>query len=195
MVKWNDCKLLWIKASTKCNVPWLQVPCADRDPETWQARCYSVPQGSKRHCRPCSGHSGLPVVFLYIQRGAVQHQGLSTRTFLSPDQKQCWAVSSHHPFPSLVRWRFMMRCPVSTCSISWPLRPHLQESCPPWSWWPLCVRRPQPLCRWRILWPQSPASPRSVNALTSVPRLSTLCQGSPRWVLTASTCLTLTHWV
>lgn len=62
-----------------------QVPCADRDPETRQARCYGVPRGSRIYWCPCFGQERLQDVFLYIQRGAVPHQGSITHSFLCPD--------------------------------------------------------------------------------------------------------------
>lgn len=75
-----------------------QVPCADRDPETRQARCYSVPWRSRIYWCPCFGQERLQDVFLYIQRGAVPHQGSITHSFLCPDLDIFQSVVFTSPF-------------------------------------------------------------------------------------------------
>lgn len=77
-----------------------QVPCAVRDPETWQARRYGVPQGSRIYRCPCFGQERLQDVFLYIQRGAVPHQGSITHSSLCPDLDICLSFVFTSPLNS-----------------------------------------------------------------------------------------------
>jgi len=125
-----------------------QVPCADGDIETWETRCYNIPQGSQVHWRPCSCQEGLQDVVHCIQRWAVQHQGLLMNSFLYvrlDESGNC----HNHPLILLLRWGFVMRKQVSTCSTSSPTKSHLQGSCPLSNWWQQFGGRSRQIYKWR----------------------------------------------
>lgn len=99
-----------------------QVQRADRDPETWRARCYSVPQGSRIYWCPCFGQEQT-CLSLHTERCSTTPRFDLTHISVSRSE----ALYSHCSLTILLRWCFLMWCLVRTCSTTLPSRPHLQE--------------------------------------------------------------------